>query len=288
MKIYIVALLLVGFFSLSKAQSRFGLLLGGGALYYTGEMNDRVLTQEKLLRPYGNIGVMYRLSNRFDVWANYMHGTLVGADSLAIKYVLRNRNLNFQTTIDELGIYIGFHFLGDIKGKQPKVIPYLFAGVTGYHFRPKSKLNGKWMDLQSIGTEGQYIKEGNYPKPYELYQVAAPLGIGVEFRLSNVLGLRVEAAHHFLFTDYLDDVSGNYPDSAALATTPKGTDAVLLSSRNIEGGFPQKDVKRGDVKTNDSFTHIGITLLWTPLKKGQSGSGSQKKKKKKKHCDAYH
>ena len=288
MKIYITGFLIFCSVHLSIAQSRFGLLIGGGVLYYTGEMNDRVLTHEKLLRPYGNIGLMYRLSNRFDVWANYMHGTLVGNDSLAIKYVLRNRNLNFQTTIDEVGIYFGFHLLGAINGKHPNVIPYLFAGVTGYHFQPKSKLNGKWMDLQSIGTEGQYIKEGNYPKPYELYQVAAPAGIGVEFRLSKALGLRVEAAHHFLFTDYLDDVSGNYPDSSSLAATPRGEEAVLLSSHIIEGGFPQKDVKRGDVKTNDSFTHIGIALLWTPLKKGQSGSGSQKKKKKKKHCDAYH
>lgn len=285
MRFYILILLTFLTIDTSLAQSRFGLLIGGGALYYTGEMNDRIITHEKLLRGYGNIGVFYRLSNRFDIWANYMHGQLVGVDSLAIQYALRNRNLSFQTDIDEVGINIGFRLLGDHKGRQRKVVPYIFAGVAGFYFKPKVKLDGKWIDLQGTGTEGQYIKEGNYPKPYELYQLSIPAGIGIEFSLSRALALRVEAARHFLFTDYLDDVSGNYADSASLAATPNGLVAVEMASNNKDGNYPQNGEQRGNIKTKDSFTHIGVSLLWTPVRKGAAHT---KKKKKKKQCDAYH
>ena len=285
MRFYILILFLFSVYNFSRAQSRIGLMLGGGALYYTGEMNDRVVTHEKLLRGYGNIGVLFRLSNRFDVWANYMHGKLVGADSLSIQYSLRNRNLSFQTDIDEVGINIAFRLLGDHKGKQRKIVPYIFAGVAGYHFKPKAKLEGKWIDLQSTGTEGQYIEEGNYPKPYELYQLSIPTGLGIEFSLSKAFALRVEAARHFLLTDYLDDVSGNYADSSSLSSTPNGSIAVQMASNIKEGNYPQQEEKRGEVKTKDSFTHIGVSLLWTPVKKG---AAHVKKKKKKKHCDAYH
>ena len=268
------------------AQSRMGLMLGGGVLYYKGEMNDRVVTHEKLLRPYANVGILYRLSSRFDVWGNFMHGSVVGADSLAIKYSLRNRNLSFKTSVDEASINIGFRLLGDRKGKL-KAFPYLFAGIAGYHFKPKAELGGSWVDLQSTGTEGQYINEGNYPRPYELYQISVPAGIGVEIKLSKEFALRLEAARHFLFTDYFDDVSSNYPDSASLSATPNGEIAVALSSRSIDGGFLQNGTARGNVKTNDSFTHIGVALLWTPVKGSNESSGSKKKKKKRK-CDAYH
>jgi hypothetical protein len=285
MRLYILIVLTFIGITFSAGQSRFGLMIGGGALYYTGEMNDRVITHEKLLRGYGNIGVLYRLSNRFDVWANYMHGQLVGADSLAIQYTLRNRNLSFQSDLDEAGINIGFRLLGDNKGRQRKIAPYIFAGVAGYHFKPKAKNEGQWVDLQSIGTEGQYIKEGNYPAPYELYQLSIPAGLGIEFSVSRAFAIRLEAARHFLLTDYLDDVSSYYADSASLAATPHGAIAVQMADNVKEGAYPQQGQERGDVKTKDSYTHIGVSLLWTPVKKG---AAHQKKKKKKKHCDAYH
>lgn len=276
-----------GFFLINtvNAQSRVGLMLGGGVLYYSGDMNDRVLTHEKLLRPFGNVGIIYHLSSRFDVWANFMHGQLAGADSLAIKYTIRNRNLSFKTDIDELGINIGYKILGDQKGFLRKAVPYIFTGIAGYHFKPKAEISGTWFDLQRIGTEGQYIKNGNYPKPYKLYQVSIPAGLGVEFWISKSFSLRVEAAYHFVFTDYLDDLSGTYPDSASLAAAPNGNVAVLLSSRLKEGDFPQKGIGRGNPATNDSYTHIGVSLLWTPHKKNSSIHKTVKKKKKK--CDAY-
>lgn len=286
MRRYIYALLvMLVLLSGSVFSQRLGPIIGGGASYYYGEMNDRVMTHEKLLRGYIAGGLLYRLSARFDLWAMYMHGSIAGDDSLAVKYAIRNRNLNFHSKIDEVSLNIGYRILGDRRGKERRVIPYIFAGVGGFHFKPMTEVNGTDVDLHSIGTEGQYIEEDDYPKPYELYQVSVPAGIGVEFRLSHAWSLRLEAANHFTFTDYLDDVSYKYPDSTSLAATTNGALAVLLSSKIKDSGFPQKGVARGSRSVNDSFTHIGLYVLWTPSK-NKSNSGP--KKKKKSHCPAYH
>ena len=47
------------------SQSRLGVMLGGGVDYYSGEMNDRVMTDPNLLRAYGNIGLLYRISRKW-------------------------------------------------------------------------------------------------------------------------------------------------------------------------------------------------------------------------------
>ncbi len=286
MKKYLPAILICLFFSQNGFSQQLGFMLGGGTTYYYGDMNDRIITHEKLLRPYFAGGLLYRLSPRFDLWAAYIHGTVVGDDSLAVKYSVRNRNLNFKTKIDEVSINIGYRILGDRKGKERRFTPYIFAGIGGFHFKPTTEFNGADVDLHALGTEGQYIDEDNYPVPYELYQLSVPAGIGVEYKINHSWSLRLEAANHFLFTDYLDDVSGAYPDSASLASTNNGALAVLLSSKIKDNGFPGKGTNRGTSSAYDSFTHIGLFVLWTPGK--PKSNSTQKKKKNKSHCPAYH
>ena len=273
----------------SQSQSRLGVLLGGGVDYYSGEMNDRVMTDPNLLRAYGNIGLLYRISPHFDVWLNYMHGTLVGNDAYAIQYALRNRNLNFTTTLDEAALMVGLKPLGESRGHKRKIIPYLFAGVGGFHFNPKTELNGKQVALHGIGTEGQYINSdgANYPKPYDLYVLSFPVGLGVELKLSRAFAVRIEAANHFTLTDYLDDVSTNYPDSTELQSTPNGSLAVQLSNQQKEGGFPVKGMKRGNPGSRDSYVHIGVSILFTPVNSNSTAPSSGKRKKKN-NCPAYH
>jgi hypothetical protein len=66
-----------------------------------------------------------------------------------------------------------------------------------------------------LGTEGQYSTlpdtAVNYGiKPYKLIQLAIPFGLGVRFRLNEVMDLSAEIGFRYTFTDYLDDVSQNY------------------------------------------------------------------------------
>jgi len=51
-------------------------------------------------------------------------------------------------------------------------------------------------------------------KAYSPIGISIPLGIGVRYRISRKMDVSFEMAYRFTFTDYLDDVSGDYVDPA--------------------------------------------------------------------------
>jgi hypothetical protein len=195
--------------------------------------------------------------------------------------------------ITEGSLLINYKVLGYKSVHRRKFNPYLIAGIGYFHFDPHGQKNGQDVGLQPLGTEGQYINGGGYPKPYKLYQLSVPLGIGIEVPLSKAFALRVEIINHYTFTDYLDDVSSTYADSTKLAATPNGATAAVMAS-NLTKGYPIEGYGRGNPKRKDSFSQFGISLLWTPFSDGGTGNGSKSgghhkggRKKKKATCPAY-
>ncbi len=296
-KLLIAFVLLVGINAGSFAQSRLGLFIGGGVTWYYGDMNDRLLTHPKLFDSYFNGGLLYRLSPHFDIVANYINGEIVGADSLAIQEFNIKRDLHFQSKIWEVSLRADYKPFIRQTGKKIRLFtPYVFAGIGYFHHNPQAVKNGQLIDLQPLGTEGQYIDGGNYPKPYKLYQLSVPLGIGIETKLSRAFSIRFEISNHFTFTDYLDDVSGDYADSAKLSMTPNGALAVDMAS-NLNRNYPDEGFGRGNPKNNDTYMTVGFSILYTPVYEGKGGGGSGsnrnahggkgKKKKKKSNCPAF-
>ena len=182
-----------------------------------------------------------------------------------------NRNLNFRSNITEISLIAELHPLfifinyEDREQDPPRLSPYLLAGVGYYSFNPQAKLNGKWIDLQPLSTEGQGFKEYPDRKVYKLQQMNFPVGAGIKYELSDLLNLRGEFVYRVLTTDYLDDLSTNYIDKTLYAnyfTGAKLTNALLLSDRQInpvagEGG------KRGSPKQKDAFFSFNLKLSLT-------------------------
>ena len=290
-KIFLILLTFFCSLKVSSAQTRLGILVGGGTTWYYGDMNDRLTTHPKLFRYYMNAGLLYRVSDNVDVVGNFFYGKIVGADSLAIQQYNLTRNLNFHSTITEVSLLANFKFLGYNGKNHRQFNPYLIGGIGYFHFDPHGQKNGMDVALQPLGTEGQYINGGGYPKPYKLYQLSVPLGIGVEIPLSKAFAVRLEIINHYTFTDYLDDVSGKYADSTKLAATPNGALATTMAS-NIQLGYPVEGRGRGNPKRKDSFAQFGISILWTPVSHSSSeGKNSPhhrgRKSKKKATCPAY-
>jgi hypothetical protein len=119
---------------------------------------------------------------------------------------------------------------------------------------------GEWVDLQPLGTEGQRVllqeeDTNNKIKPYNRIQVAIPFGIGFRFRLSTKLDISSEFSFRYSFTDYLDDVSGNYIDLGAFGENDL---AKALSYRSNEVASPnQTYVSKYDGKTYQVLTGYG-------------------------------
>jgi hypothetical protein len=278
----------------SQSQSRWGIFAGGGATWYYGDMNDRLITHQKLFSHYWKAGLLYKASQRVYITGSYASANVVGADSLAIQEFNNRRDLHFRNDIWHTSLQVEYRLLGYKNGETRKVTPYLVGGVSYFHYNPVAILNGREIELRPLGTEGQNVAGGGYDSPYDEYSFSFPYGIGVEFKLSNSFALRLEIVNHYTLTDYFDDLSDSYADSTELAGTPLGALAVQMAS-NLATGYPNKGFGRGDPKDKDTYAFAGISLLYTPFKDKESGKGGNKgsggrggkRKKKKAACPAF-
>lgn len=253
------------------SQSRMFFSMSGGMMYYNGDLNDKSLVPStKIFRNYGNASIGAHITRHVNVQLNYYHGSVEGVDSLTKESDNIKRNLSFQSRIDEISLQVSVSLFSNRTKRL--AIPYVFTGGGIFFFNPQARYMGsnpeyygKWINLQPLGTEGQYLTEGDHPKPYKLYQAVIPIGIGTYFRLNQKWRLKVEFSEHFTFTDYLDDASGKYPDMNALAQTPNGELAVYFSDRRKTkspanpGGFNRSNAKR-----NDNYIHFGIGVVFNP------------------------
>jgi hypothetical protein len=190
-----------------------------------------------LTRPAIGLAFSHRFGPRYALTGTFTYGTLRGSDSESADKNDENgvyryqRNLSFRNRIKELSVVASM----DLWENQSTYIarvkwtPYAFAGFALFHHNPQAiapatdldgnplKEAGQWVDLQKLGTEGQRsslretdINSGS--KPYKLIQPAIPFGLGVRFKMNQVMDFSVEAGFRYVFTDFLDDVSRNYVD----------------------------------------------------------------------------
>ncbi|MEO6135745.1 MAG: hypothetical protein ABIP35_11370 [Ginsengibacter sp.] len=182
------------------------------------------------------------------------------------------RNLSFRSPIAEVVLVGEFHpfemFVNYNEDRHPPVVsPYLLAGIGYFHFKPQAKINGNYVDLQPLHTEGQGFPEYPNVKEYKLNAWNFPLGIGARYDLSPILNVRAELLFRALSTDYLDDISGRYIEPSVFANHLSGIDlthAILLNDRHKPGaqtahpgGIRGKD--RTDSYLTFSFK-LGLTL----------------------------
>jgi hypothetical protein len=157
------------------------------------------------------VGTMYQ--NTYGVRLEATYGKIAGADSLGS---LKKRNLSFKTPIREIAIIGEFHpLMLKYYDELPQFSPYVAAGLGWFSFNPQANLNGKWIDLQPLRTEGQgFPQKGGDSRPYRLSQSNIILGAGVKYEISQLLTARLELLTRITHTDYLDDVSTTYVDPA--------------------------------------------------------------------------
>ncbi|RYD73305.1 MAG: hypothetical protein EOP53_20330, partial [Sphingobacteriales bacterium] len=138
------------------------------------------------------VAALYKYAFGLRLEANF--GRLSAADSVLktvdVKDIARaryNRNLSFRTNITEIAAIAEFHPLfafidwAERDGDPPRLSPYVLGGVSYFTFNPQANLNGRWVDLQPLRTEGQGFAEYPDRKPYKLNGIAIPVGAGVKY-----------------------------------------------------------------------------------------------------------
>lgn len=259
-KLHILFLFCILTFTTST-QAQQGWELGGwiGGTHYFGDLNTTFSLKSPGLA--GGIVARYNFNERLCLKfsGNYIK---IGADDAdSDNSFERARNLNFKSDILDATFQFEFNFLPYTHGSKDEFYtPYLFAGFTILNFNPKTTLDDEVIELRALGTEGQFRGE-------EYYSITGGLayGVGLKFDLSYRWSLNIELSGRKIFTDYLDDVSGSYPDLDDLEAM-RGPLAVALSDRSISAeGNPiigEEGRQRGNGRDNDKYATLGVGIVY--------------------------
>ncbi|MFQ5447885.1 MAG: DUF6089 family protein [Saprospiraceae bacterium] len=269
---------------LSQAQYLDAGILVGGA-NYLGDLSNNSSTvylgETKLA--YGAFA-RYNFNDYWAVRLGVNAGKIAGQDAnIRNDAFLRDRNLSFRTNLLEVALTGEFNILGyQPNGLYSPLSPYVFAGVAFTNFTPKARFEGNWVELQPLGTEGQGMP--GFGSPYKKSTFSIPFGVGVKYALTDKINLGLELGARRSFTDYLDDVSGNYVSYPELLAG-NGTLAATLGNRTgeLKGGEPvivETGTRRGDNAAADWYFIAGVTVSYNFMENGLMGSRHRSKSKK--------
>lgn len=243
----------------------------GGLAAYNGDLTDKWFPKKVT---NGAIGVTgnYELTDNIMLRAGFTYAVVGGADRYSRDPALLARNLSFESSISEFSL-LGEYYLLNLYDQR--ISPYVFAGLSVFHFNPYAYDSSRKIYLKPLSTEGQGLPGYGDRESYALTQAAIPFGAGVKFAVTDRVHLGLEMGLRKLFTDYLDDVSTTYADPADLLAA-RGQLAVDMSYRGDDVGnpvYPAKGVQRGKAKNKDIYYFTGLHLTYR-LGMGNSSRGS--------------
>ena len=238
------------------ATAQRGVEVGGhvGIAYYFGDLN----TNYNLSKPGISVGLKTRrnFNERLSIAAGLTYGQINGSDENATNSFQRKRNLDFKSNVFDVDFTAEFNFFPYIHGSTDYYYtPYLFAGFSVFKFNPTAELNGQRYDLRDLGTEGQARGQ-----EYGLVTGSLVYGVGFKWDLNRDWSFNVHLGGRNVRSDYIDDVSLNYPNFASLEVA-RGPEAVALSNRTTDPDFTIEGLQRGNGKDNDVVYFLSIGIM---------------------------
>ncbi len=197
----------------------------------------------------------YNFNNTWGVRANMQYLNIWAADTLSNNGWFKERDLGFYSALWEASVIAEFNFFNIYQCTRGKKFwqPYVFAGLGYTYYDPKIIVADKPLSLRGQTTEGQKDKDGN-PKPYDEFTFAVPFGLGLKYKPKGSWVYGVEVGYRMAFTDYLDDVSGLYPNPKRPYSDPSGV--------QVPGTM------RGDGHPRDSYMFFGIRVSYILFNEG--------------------
>jgi len=235
-------------------RMEFGVLVGGSN--YHGDLAKEIVLSETHLM----LGAYFERNYNewFSIRYQMSYGKISGTDKNFPIY--SNRNLSFFSNIIEGAAIAEFNFLPfGLNPNMSYFSPYVFGGLAVFHFEPKAKFGDEIVSLRKLGTEGQGM-DGK--KRYSPIQMSVPMGFGLKIKQSQNLVVGIEVGFRKTWTDYLDDVSGEYPDYEKMLAE-KGLLAASMSHRYKEEGIDyttDPGNMRGDPHLNDWYFFMNLRI----------------------------
>lgn len=218
-----------------------------GLVNYAGDLQSKSFTFQSS-RLSSGLSAMYN-EGHFNFRLGLFFGQITADDKVNSDFP--ERNLNFSSYLLEGSVLIQYDFL-DLN-KDNKITPYIMGGIGMYSFNPYTFDGDTKVFLQPLGTEGQGLTGQTGVDLYKLTQFNIPAGIGIRYKLSESFSLGLEFCTRLIYTDYLDDVSGRYPNLDILEAergnlarrmsyrTPEIDPTAVLSNRAMRGNAGNRD-----------------------------------------------
>ena len=252
----LIILLFLSIAQLGKAQSfpatwEIGVAAGGAG--YIGDLNQNNPLQISGFN--GGVFVKRNFTSHIGVRLNYTYGQIQANDANSNNQQFVDRNINFKTALNEGSALLDFNFFDyQITGGNRRFTPYLFAGVGFVNFKPTAKYNGVKYQLEGLKTEGQ-------ENPYPNIVLTIPYGGGLRYNYKDTWSIFTEIGYRTALTDYIDDVSGVYPENPVIVgNRPNQIDLANPSSVPGVGVF---GTQRGDFRKRDTYLSVSVGISFT-------------------------
>lgn len=242
----------------------------GGSLgmsNYLGDIGGKDQTRKnfisdvKLTKTRWNVGGFARYSAAanisYKLAIDYIR--LEGDDKLSTNPGRQFRNFNFKNDIVDLNYTLSYFFysnndLDRTYRFRSSLKLYGFIGAGVFYTNPKTFYKGQWVALQPYQTEG--VK-------YKHFVMNIPMGVGMYVTLNKRNRFGVELNYRKTFTDYIDDISGNYPVTPPSSAYAQGL--VLRTTELDRNTNPAAydshgwGMKRGESRYKDAYMTLNFS-----------------------------
>lgn len=288
-----ISLLLLGF-GMKAQQHNYAWKIGihTGIANYYGDLSYQFWdAHHKLTNPFQNLdfigyglSVEHHFTRTVGLRLLGMKSQIVANDRTYQDNELYNRSLNVQTDIIDATLLTTIYLdNGRLLGKRAVIAPYFLIGAGLTYFDAKGDLLASdggqyyyWSDktirnlaendpnaaTAAIIEQDQSYETSLRPLQTEGVDYApftwnVALGLGLKFRLSERFHIHLEGLVRYTGTDYLDDVSGNYPSNYQ--------DAFQAYASNPS---EQLTTERGTSPAmNDWYGFVGLSLHYSFVQK---------------------
>lgn len=236
-------------------QVEVGINAGGAS--YLGDLNQ--YNPVKISGISAGAFIKLNFDPHWSLGLHYNYGKVKGADSLSKYSQFRDRNLSFNTPLNEASLLLHFNFFDLFTpGGRRKFSPYIFAGVGVLVYEPKADYNGNRYLLRLYNTEGQ-------SESYKKYTLTIPYGGGVKYRYTESITIFGQVGYRSPLTDYIDDVSGVYANKNVWRGNTAGISRALSDRSGEQTGTYIGDpgTQRGDFRKRDNYMFVGIGISYT-------------------------
>lgn len=253
MRITVIYIIL--FYTAEGLTQNFDFGLSLGASNYSGDLTENVNSSVKqshlCIGAHGRVEIDPVLSLNLQ----FMHLEISGDDQYAKRPGNKNRNLNFNSKIQELSMLAQIQLIRLFSDHAHRLNPYVQFGCSVFHFNPTTMYRSTKVELQPLGTEGQGMKD--YTSKYSLYNFSLNIGFGMRYYISSNYSVGLDFLARQTNTDYLDDASTNYVSYDVLQSNNGPMAAELGNKIQAASG-----AKRASPEDKDWFQSMSIIVSY--------------------------